>query len=116
MRNLVLGRTLITGAFGVFLFGACLLPHTAASQRITRATRLTAQTPPTAVSATAAGVTTQNDQTDLSLTVYNSDLALVRDVREISLPAGDFQLKFMDVAATLNPATVHFRSLAAPAA
>ncbi len=119
MRNLVLGRTLVTGALSVFLFGACLLPHTAASQRVTRAahltaqTRLTAQTPPSAVSATAAGVTSQSDQTDLSLTVYNSDLALVRDVREISLPAGEFQLKFMDVAATLNPATVHFRSLAA---
>ena len=105
MRNLVLGRTLVTGALSVFLFGACLLPHTAASQRVTRAahltaqSRLAAQTAPRAVSATVAGVTSQSDQTDLSLTVYNSDLALVRDVREISLPAGDFQLKFMDVAA-----------------
>ena len=59
-------------------------------------------------------VTGQRDQTDLSVTVYNSDLALVRDVREIALPAGTSQLKFMDIAATINPATVHFRSLADP--
>jgi hypothetical protein len=114
MRNLVLDRTIVTGALGVLLFSASLLSHTAASQRISRATYLTAQiTAPTA-STTAPSATSESDQTDLSLTVYNSDLALVRDVREISLPAGDFRLKFMDVAATLNPATVHFRSLGAP--
>jgi hypothetical protein len=55
--------------------------------------------------------TTQDDQTDLSITVYNSDLALVRDVREINLPSGTSQLKFADIAASVNPATVHFRSL-----
>jgi hypothetical protein len=38
----------------------------------------------------------------------------VRDVREITLPAGDSRLKFMDVAASMNPATVHFRSLTDP--
>lgn len=55
--------------------------------------------------------TTQSDQTDLSITVYNSDLALVRDVRSVRLPSGIFPLKFMDIAASVNPATVHFRSL-----
>jgi hypothetical protein len=63
--------------------------------------------------ATPSG-TTENDQTDLSLTVYNSDLALVRDVRQITLPGGVFQLKFMDVASSIDPATVHFRSLDDP--
>src|SRR5579862_4364296 len=58
--------------------------------------------------------TTRDDQTDLSITVYNSDLALVRDVREISLPSGTSQLKFADIAASVNPATVHFRSLDNP--
>ena len=58
--------------------------------------------------------TTLDDQIDLSLTVYNSDIALVRDVRRLSLPTGDFDLKFMDIAATVNPATVHFRSLTEP--
>src|SRR5262245_59801332 len=59
-------------------------------------------------------VTTLDDQVDLSVTVYNSDIALVRDVRNIQLQSGDFDLKFMDIAATVNPATVHFRSTTEP--
>jgi len=58
--------------------------------------------------------TTLNDQTDLSVAVYNSNIALVRDVRQLQLPSGSFRLKFMDIAATVNPATVHFRSLTEP--
>jgi len=58
---------------------------------------------------------TLEDQTELALTVYNADLALVRDVRNVRLPSGSFDLRFMDIAATVNPATVHFRSLTEPA-
>ena len=58
--------------------------------------------------------TTQKDQVDLNITVYNSNVALVRDVRQLSLPSGTFSLKFEDVAASINPATVHFRSLTEP--
>jgi len=29
-----------------------------------------------------------NDQTDLNVTVYNSNIALIRDVRNLTLPAG----------------------------
>ena len=58
--------------------------------------------------------TTLNDQTELSVTVYNSNIALIRDVRNLSLPSGVFRLKLMDIAATVNPATVHFRSLNEP--
>ena len=58
--------------------------------------------------------TTQKDQTDLSITVYNQNLALVRDVRQIRLRAGAFPLHFEDVAASINPATVHLRSLTDP--
>src|SRR5262245_10648387 len=58
--------------------------------------------------------TSLNDQTDLAVTVYNSNIALVRDVRNLSLPGGQFRLKLMDIAATVNPATVHFRSLIEP--
>jgi len=64
--------------------------------------------------ATADQTTTLNDQTDLAVTVYNSNIALVRDVRQLQLPSGGFRLKFMDIAATVNPATVHFRSLTDP--
>src|SRR6266576_4062697 len=58
--------------------------------------------------------TSLNDQTDLNVTVYNSNIALIRDVRNLALPSGTFRLKFMDIAATVNPATVHFRSLNEP--
>jgi hypothetical protein len=58
--------------------------------------------------------TSLNDQTDLNVTVYNSNIALIRDVRNLALPGGPFHLKFMDIAATVNPATVHFRSLTDP--
>ncbi len=58
--------------------------------------------------------TTLADQSDLAVTVYNSNIALVRDVRQLTLPAGDSRLKFMDIAASINPATVHFRSVTEP--
>jgi hypothetical protein len=60
--------------------------------------------------------TTLDDQVELAVTVYNSDIALVRDVRRLRLPRGASDLRFMDIAATVNPATVHFRSLTEPSA
>jgi hypothetical protein len=58
--------------------------------------------------------TTLDDQAELAITVYNSDIALVRDVRNLTLTRGAGNLRFMDIAATVNPATVHFRSLTEP--
>ena len=65
-------------------------------------------------SAESQDTSSLDDQVELAVTVYNSDLALVRDVRNIRLPRGTFDLRFMDIAATVNPATVHFRSLTEP--
>ena len=90
MRNLLLGRTLTIGALSTLLLGASLLPRTVAGQHSTQASRLTAQATSGPASSPAGALTTsQSDQTDLSLTVYNSDLALVRDTREITLPTGE---------------------------
>ncbi len=58
--------------------------------------------------------TTLDDQSELAITVYNSDIALIRDVRNLQLARGIGNLRFMDIAATVNPATVHFRSLTDP--
>ena len=77
---------------------------------------------PTATTPAAGGTTavqtapstTRDDQVDLALTVYNSNIALIRDTRELSLPDGIFDLSYIDIAATINPATVHFRSLTDP--
>jgi hypothetical protein len=47
----------------------------------------------------------------LALTIYNNDLALVKDSREISLRGGPEELRFTDVAAQIDPTSVHFQSL-----
>jgi len=73
-----------------------------------------AQEKDSARAAYADQTTSLSDQTDLNVTVYDSNIALVRDVRQLMLPSGAFRLKFMDIAATVNPATVHFRSLNDP--
>lgn len=57
---------------------------------------------------------TRGDQVDLALTVYNSGIALVRDVRSLVVGAGVSDLRFVDVAATIDPATVHIRSASEP--
>jgi hypothetical protein len=57
---------------------------------------------------------TLKDQTDLAVTVYNSNIALVHDVRQLALPSGTLDLQLADIAASVNPATVHFRSLSEP--
>jgi hypothetical protein len=63
---------------------------------------------------TSSPATTSKDQVDLSLTVYNGNISLIRDVRQIHLRPGVAALRFEDVASSINPATVHFRSLTAP--
>jgi hypothetical protein len=67
-----------------------------------------------AASAQTDATSTDKDQKDLAVTVYNSNVALVRDVRRVTLPAGTVDLRFMDIAASVNPATVHIVSLTAP--
>jgi len=57
---------------------------------------------------------TAQDQKELAVTVYNSNVALVRDVRRVRLPDGAIDLRYMDIAAQVNPATVHIVSLTAP--
>lgn len=42
----------------------------------------------------------------LSLTIYNSSLALVEDQRRIDVPAGRTRLEFKDVSAAIKPQTV----------
>lgn len=51
----------------------------------------------------------------VSLTIYNQDLALVRDVRSETLKAGANYLRLTDVAAQVDPSSVILRSLTDPA-
>jgi hypothetical protein len=63
----------------------------------------------------AAGVgraaVTQEQQKEVSITIYNGNLGLVKDIRELVLGPGTHEVKFMDVAAQIDPTTVHLKSL-----
>lgn len=50
----------------------------------------------------------------LALTVYNNNLGLVRETRTVLLASGLNELRWMDVAAQINPRTVHIGSAQAP--
>lgn len=54
------------------------------------------------------------DSKDTSITIYNQNFGLVRDVREIMFKNGTNNIRFDDVAAGIDPTTVSFISLTAP--
>lgn len=47
----------------------------------------------------------------VSLTVYNSNFGLVREVRQVKLGKGNVELAYGDVSAHIQPETVHLKSL-----
>lgn len=104
-HRLILGGLLATGL---------LLPYPSTEEPSSRLGSSAADSRGHTRSAQGQPGTTLADQVDLALTVYNSNIALVRDVRDLTLPGGVFELPFIDIAATINPATVHFRSLTQP--
>lgn len=55
------------------------------------------------------------EQEEVSITAYNSNIGLVRERRRIRLQPGVTALKFTDVAAQIMPQTVHITSLTDPA-
>jgi hypothetical protein len=48
---------------------------------------------------------------DVQITVYNDNLGLVRDVRDLELSGGRGQVAITDVAAQIDPTSVHLKSL-----
>lgn len=58
-----------------------------------------------------AVVSPQSDQTSVAVTIYNEDLALVKDSRKLMLPNGFSSLSFRDVSAQIKPETALLRSL-----
>ena len=58
--------------------------------------------PPVPGQATAQG--------DVSVTIYNNDLALVQDVRRLALPSGRSEQTFPDVSAAIRPETVDLQT------
>jgi hypothetical protein len=67
----------------------------------------------TASAQTAELTTTAKDRQSVNVTVYNSNIGLVRETRRLMLPNGRVALRFADVAAQIRPETVHLSSLTA---
>jgi len=58
----------------------------------------------------------QSAEPTLSLTVYNQDFALVKDVRTLDLERGAQVVRIDDVASAIEPTSVHFAALDHPGA
>jgi hypothetical protein len=57
---------------------------------------------------------TVDDQTDITLTIYTSNLGLVKEQRAVKIFNGIGELKFMDVASQIIPTSVQIKSLVDP--
>ncbi len=68
-----------------------------------------------ALGQTSQQTTTGRDRQSVNITVYNSNLGLVRETRRLTLPQGRIALRFADVTSQIRPETVHLASLTAPA-
>ena len=69
----------------------------------------------TAVSAeTGERVSTLADQNGVGITIYNSELALVRDRRRLAVPHGESRLALRDVSARIQPETALLQSVGNP--
>ena len=63
----------------------------------------------------ASQAITRESQKDVMVTIYNNNLGLVKDTREAKLDAGTLEVQFADVAALIDPTSVHLKSLTDPA-
>jgi len=59
--------------------------------------------------------TTGRDRQSVNITVYNSNLGLVRETRSLTLSQGQVALRFADVRPRFDPRQFHLSSLTAPA-
>src|SRR5215813_10660957 len=71
---------------------------------------------PVALAQTSEQTTTARDRQSVNITVYNSNLGLVRETRRLNLANGRIALRFADVTAQIRPETVHLASLLSPTA
>ncbi|MEQ1599141.1 MAG: DUF4139 domain-containing protein [Methylotenera sp.] len=68
----------------------------------------------TEVSNLVEAKSTLNDQQSVAVTIYNQDLALVKDTRKVNLKTGVNALAMRDVSAQIRPETALLRSINAP--
>ena len=60
---------------------------------------------------TEAETSSLKDQQSVALTIYNSNLGVVKETRLVNLPQGILTLRFTDVPGRIDPATVNLKSL-----
>ena len=75
----------------------------------------------TAIMLPASAMTTErrstvDDQEAVAVTIYNENLALVKDTRRLSLDAGLNHIAMREVSARIRPETAQLRSLSDPGA
>jgi hypothetical protein len=69
-----------------------------------------------ASAANGEGATTMADRRAVAVTIYSAGIALVRDRRRITVPAGESRLALRDVSDKMLPETASLRSLGASSA
>jgi hypothetical protein len=70
--------------------------------------------PPAAAALPAERRSTLDDQQSVAVTIYNEDLALVKEARRVVLDAGRNRVALRDVSARMRPETAQLRSLSNP--
>ncbi len=61
-----------------------------------------------------AAAATHGAEPGIAITVYNTDLALVKEVRSIDISEGVSEVKFGNVASRIDPTSVHFKVVDGP--
>ena len=59
---------------------------------------------------------TASDRTSVDLTIYNQNISLVREERNLNLPRGQSRLVIPDIPSTIDGTSLHFLSLTDAAA
>jgi hypothetical protein len=80
-------------------------------RRAVLATALAALLTASVSAETGERVSTLSDQSGVGITIYNSELALVRDRRRLALPHGESRLALRDVSAKIQPETALLQSV-----
>ncbi len=82
-----------------------ILPLVAFTAALVSTTAFVPPPPPAAAAAAEERQIGLDRQTGVAVTIYNQDLALVRDSRQVELAAGENSLAFIDVSALMRPET-----------
>lgn len=59
---------------------------------------------------------TLQDQETIAVTIYNDELALIKEIRKVTLPGGEVRIALRDVSGRLKPETAQLRSVTFPGA